>query len=81
MSMRKEFGLSVADQEKIDALDAKIRSFVSRCMIEGYDAKMIAPSFLAAGCDMLETATGSHDKAVIALRSMFFTFQHAQKKK
>lgn len=81
MNNLKQFGPSAADKIKINAMDAKMRSFISRCMIEGETAVTMAPSLLAAGCDLLETATGSHEKAVIALRAMFATFQHAQKKK
>jgi predicted metal-dependent phosphoesterase TrpH len=81
MNSLKQFGPSLVDKQKLAALDAKMRAFIGRCMIEGETAKTLAPSFLAAGCDLLETATGNHEKAVMAFKGMLFAFEHAHKKK
>jgi hypothetical protein len=80
MSVEPLFGLKSADQIKLDAINLKIQDFIARCMLEGDQGKMLAPSFIAAGCDMLETALGSHEKAVHALKALFYIFQNAKKR-
>jgi hypothetical protein len=81
MSLEHTFGLQPDAKQKVAKMDAKVRKFISRCLVEGDTAVTLAPALLAAGCDMLETATGNHDKAVLALKAMTFMFSQAHKTK
>ena len=81
MSVEPLIGAKTIDQLKLDATNKKIQDFLARCMFEGDKAKMLGPTFIAAGCDLLEIALGDHQAAVNALKAIFYIFQHAKKNK